>query len=102
MIEIHESDTGIVVYIQQERLDISIATKLLNDLQDILGKPGSGIILNLKSVTYMDSSVLGVLVNFQKKIKEAGKKLIVTGLSPSIKKIFELTKLNLFFTIKDG
>ena len=101
MIDIQESAESIVVNIPQERLDITVATKLLNDLQDILAKPPGTVILNLKLVNYMDSSVLGVLVNFQKKIKEAGKKLIVTGLSPSIKKIFELTKLNLFFTIKD-
>ena len=101
MIDIQEGSDSIVVNITQERLDITVATKLLNDLQDILSKTPVTVILNLRLVNYMDSSVLGVLVNFQKKIKEANKKLIVTGLSPSIKKIFELTKLNLFFTIKD-
>ncbi len=100
MFEVQESDSGIAVYIKQERLDLSVANKLLNDLQELLGRPGQGIVLNLRDVNYMDSSVLGILVTFQKKIKEADKKLVVTGLSPSIQKVFELTKLNLFFTIK--
>ena len=101
MIDVQETPSGIVVNLTQERLDITIANSLLQNLGDIITKPPKGIILNLRHVNYMDSAVLGVLVNFQKKIKDAGKTLVVTGLSPAIKKVFQLTKLDKFFKIQD-
>ena len=101
MLRIQETDNTSVVNVNQERLDISIAKKMLDSLQDVLVGSHKDIIINLRLVNYMDSSVLGVLVNFQKSAKDQGKNLIITGLSPSIKKIFELTKLDKYFEIRD-
>jgi len=101
MLKIQETENTSVINVNQERLDISIAKKMLDSLQDVLGGSHKEIIVNLRLVNYMDSSVLGVLVNFQKSVKDQGKNLVITGLSPSIRKIFELTKLDRFFEIRD-
>ncbi|MGL4874504.1 MAG: anti-sigma F factor antagonist [Clostridium sp.] len=51
------------------------------------------LILNFNSVTFMDSSGIGVVVGRQKKIKKNGGELYIVGVNRSISRVFELSGL---------
>lgn len=56
--------------------------------------------INLSAVDYIDSSGLGVLVGAHKRALESGGSVIVTGLTGTVQKLFELTRLTKVFDIR--
>ena len=57
------------------------------------------IIINLKETTYIDSSGIGALITSFSEVKKEGGVLKICETHETVKKIFALTKLNLFFKI---
>ncbi|ENZ02227.1 anti-sigma F factor antagonist [Clostridium thermobutyricum] len=51
------------------------------------------VILNFNSVTFMDSSGIGVVVGRQKKVSKNGGELYIAGANKSINRVFELSGL---------
>lgn len=49
------------------------------------------ILLNLQGLRFMDSSGLGVILGRYKRIKNAGGEMVVCAISPSIKRLFEMS-----------
>ncbi|WLD91897.1 anti-sigma F factor antagonist [Alkalihalobacillus sp. AL-G] len=49
------------------------------------------IILNLESLSFMDSSGLGVILGRYKLIKSQGGEMVVCSISPSVKRLFEMS-----------
>ncbi|MFW6007332.1 MAG: STAS domain-containing protein [Halanaerobiales bacterium] len=52
------------------------------------------LIIDLKSVPYLDSSGVGVIISLFKYLRERKGKLAITNLQPKVKRVCELTKLN--------
>lgn len=59
------------------------------------------IIINLDEVTYIDSTGIGTLISIKQMISGAKGELRLIHVTNSVKKIFELTKLNILFKIMD-
>ncbi len=59
------------------------------------------IIINLKETTYIDSSGIGALITSFSEVKKEGGVLKICEIHETVKKIFSLTKLDLFFKIYD-
>ena len=59
------------------------------------------IIINLDEVTYIDSTGIGTLISIRQIISGARGELRLIHVTNSVKKIFELTKLNMLFKILD-
>lgn len=51
------------------------------------------IILNLEQLSFMDSSGLGVILGRYKQIKNLQGEMVVCAISPSIKRLFEMSGL---------
>ena len=58
------------------------------------------VILDFASVEFMASSMLGKLVQVNKKCKEFRVKLKLSSISPEILEVFKITKLNKVFDIQ--
>lgn len=56
--------------------------------------------IDLSAVDYIDSSGLGVLVGIHKRALESGGSVTISGLTGTVKKLFELTRLTKVFDIK--
>lgn len=56
--------------------------------------------IDLKSVDYIDSSGLGVLVAIQKRALQSGGKVVIKGLQGTVKELFEMTRLTKVFEIQ--
>lgn len=51
------------------------------------------IVLNLKKLTFMDSSGLGVILGRYKHIKSLGGEMVVCSISPAVKRLFDMSGL---------
>ena len=60
------------------------------------------IIINLDEVTYIDSTGIGTLNSIRQMVSGAKGELRLIHVTNSVKKIFELTKLNMLFNIADN
>ena len=60
------------------------------------------LILDMKGISYMDSSGIGALVASQKKIKSKGGKFAMMNLKEDVLNILKLATLDQFFKIYDS
>lgn len=81
-------------------VDIYNVDSLKSQLDSIIHKKKTDIVLDCTSLKYIDSTGLGVLVSTLKKVKEAEKKIKIINLKPYIAKIFTLTGLDNIFEIE--
>lgn len=51
------------------------------------------VVINLEAVTFMDSSGLGVILGRYKEVLQLGGEMVVCSISPSIKRLFEMSGL---------
>ncbi|MDY0405651.1 anti-sigma F factor antagonist [Virgibacillus sp. 179-BFC.A HS] len=73
-------------------LDHHESEKLRKDWKEMLeSKPVKNVILNLESVTFMDSSGLGVVLGRYKEVLQLGGEMVVCSISPAVKRLFEMS-----------
>lgn len=71
-------------------------------LVEIKEKHTAKVYLNLKNVRYIDSSGIASLVEGLKASRDNGGRLILFGLSPSVREVMELSRLQKIFEIYDS
>jgi Ca-activated chloride channel family protein len=59
-------------------------------------------IMDMTNLNYIDSSGIGTLIQISNWLKNRGGMIVITNVQGNVEKIFELTKLNEFFIIKDS
>jgi anti-sigma B factor antagonist len=59
------------------------------------------ILLNFSSVEFLSSAALGKLITLDKKVKAHNGQLRLSNIRPEIFEVFQITKLNRLFDIKD-
>ena len=64
------------------------------------GGPERALVLDLSHLAYAGSSVLGLLVNVRQKVKEAGGRLVLCGLSDRLLQTFRTCSLERLFVIR--
>ncbi|MEC5422340.1 anti-sigma F factor antagonist [Virgibacillus sp. C22-A2] len=75
-------------------LDHHEAEVLRNKWKDMIYKNAvKHVILNLESVTFMDSSGLGVVLGRYKEVLQLGGEMVVCSISPPVKRLFEMSGL---------
>jgi anti-sigma B factor antagonist len=71
-------------------------------LGEIKEKHTRKVLLNLKNVRYIDSSGIASLVEGLKASRDNGGRLILYGLSSSVREVMELSRLQKIFEIYDS
>jgi anti-anti-sigma factor len=56
-------------------------------------------VVDLSNATYMGSSMLGLFVNIRERIRQSGGRVVLSGMSPQLLKIFQTCCLEKLFTI---
>ncbi|WP_420038586.1 anti-sigma F factor antagonist [Parageobacillus thermoglucosidasius] len=75
-------------------LDHHTAEELREKATDALERESiRHIVLNLEHLTFMDSSGLGVILGRYKQIKNLGGEMIVCSISPTVKRLFDMSGL---------
>lgn len=80
-------------------LDGVSAGQLRKEVSDIVAEGADTVLLDLKDVTFIDSSGLGVLVATLKMVRAAGGKLVICSINDQVKMLFELTSMDRVFEI---
>ena len=94
-------DVTVVSFVDRKILDeqnIQIIGEQLFKLVEEQGK--RKILLNFSNVEYLSSAALGKLITLNKKAQAAGGRLILCNIDPQIYEVFEITRLDKFFSIE--
>lgn len=75
-------------------LDIATAPRLQTVMRGIEETGHSAVVFDLTNVTFCDSSGLGAIVTIHEELAAGGGSLQLTGLSPSLRKVVEITGLS--------
>ena len=82
-------------------IDMSTAPVLRKALLEVIETPVERLLIDLGGVGYIDSSGVGTIVELRRRIDRSGSDLVLTGLQERVRSVFEITKLDKFFTILD-
>jgi anti-sigma B factor antagonist len=96
------SEQGTTVVAVSGEIDVATAPQLQECLHSLIAGGKTTLILDLLSVTFLDSTALGVLVGALKRCREEGGDLHLVVTDPRIIKIFEITGLTTVFPIADS
>ena len=98
--EIKTRKEGEVVIISLEgEVDISATELIREKFKKLLEEKKEAILVDMTKVSYIDSSGLGLLVEARQEMEKYSGEIKLFGLSSDVQKVFELTRLNNFFSI---
>lgn len=88
------------IFTIQGELDVHNVKNLRSEVLESLEKGAWTYIIDMKSIDYLDSSGLGMLVFLKKEVLRNGGQLSIVNLQDSVLNVFKLTKLDDFFDLK--
>lgn len=80
-------------------LDSTKASQFRHHISDVVNTNADVILVDLKDVTFIDSSGLGALVVALKSVRAAGRKMYICSINAQIKMLFELTSMDRVFEV---
>ena len=87
-----------IVNINLTRVTMDVASALKELMDEIINAEQNKLIVNLTQCEFIDSSILGVLVNSIKKATKVGGDLRLVGLQPEVHQMMELTRMYRIFS----
>lgn len=98
--KIQMTSRGDVQVIELEgELDFHSSPELRSKLGEITGKQAPKILIDLKKIEYMDSSGIATFVEAFQKTKRYNGRLVLAELTPAVRGVFEIAKLESIFEI---
>ncbi|MDP2922519.1 MAG: STAS domain-containing protein [Candidatus Omnitrophota bacterium] len=94
-----KSNNGVTICNLAGEININSSPKIKKVLTKLIAKKTTKITIDLSRVTYIDSSGLAMLIEMLKNTKLSGGSLELSSLTPRIKNIFEIKKLDRLFDI---
>lgn len=92
-------DDGIqIVKVNTERIDAAMAIQFKEDMRHATDDGPDRVILDLGKVEFIDSSGLGAIVAAMKQL-DGARRLDLAGLTPTVDKVFRLTRMDTVFRL---
>ena len=88
----------LIVVALEDRIDAAGAIQFKDRMREIAQTPSARVMLDLSRVAFLDSSGLGAVVAVMK-LLGPDRKLELAGLTPTVEKVFRLTRMDTIFTI---
>ncbi|WP_435257560.1 STAS domain-containing protein [Thioclava sp. FR2] len=100
--QLHSSETadGLIVHVDETRIDAACAIDFKEAMRKVTAQPTAKVILDLSKVGFIDSSGLGAVVAVRKMLGP-DRALELACLSPSVEKVFRLTRMDRIFAIHE-
>lgn len=83
------------------RLDAVSAPELREEFREFIASGHNRLVLDLAGVSFIDSSGISVIITLLKAATAQGGDVVVAKLTPSVKTLLELTRLNNVFRAYD-
>lgn len=87
-----------VIKVQDDRIDAAVAIQFKDKMRELTDSAPPGVLLDLSRVEFLDSSGLGAVVAAFKQASP-DRRLELAGLTPTVEKVFKLTRMDSVFTI---
>lgn len=87
-----------VITVEEDRIDAAVAIRFKDRMRELTDTGPARVLLDLTRVGFLDSSGLGAVVAAYKQIGP-DRKLELAGLTPTVDKVFKLTRMDSVFTI---
>lgn len=81
------------------RLDVTNVNQFRREVSDIAAQKPKFLLINLKDISFMDSSGLGALVASLKIIRSTGGELALCSPNDQVKMLFDLTSMGTIFKV---
>lgn len=95
-------DVTVVRFVDRKILEEANIQELGLELFQLVESEGrKHLLLNFGTVDFLSSAALGKLITLDKKVKAHGGKLKLCNIRPEIYEVFQITKLNKLFDIKE-
>lgn len=88
----------ISVQVMEDRIDAATAIQFKERMRDVTGNGDQRVVLDLARVQFLDSSGLGAIVAVRK-LLGPDRVMELSGLTPTVEKVFRLTRMDTIFTI---
>ena len=88
----------LVIRVAEDRIDAAGAIQFKERMRDIAATGDQRMVLDLARVQFLDSSGLGAIVAV-KKLLGPDRRLDLSSLTPTVEKVFRLTRMDSIFTI---
>lgn len=89
-----------IITVSADRIDAAIAIQFKEDMRQMTSDAPDRVILDLTQVDFIDSSGLGAIVSAMKTLR-SDMRLDLAGLSPTVRKVFRLTRMDTVFQLFD-
>ncbi|MDJ0629252.1 MAG: STAS domain-containing protein [Rhodobacter sp.] len=98
--QLNRQDFGdaMVITVGEPRIDAAVAIQFKDRLRELTGNGPDRVVLDLGQVGFLDSSGLGAVVAALKQLGP-GRTLELAALTPTVEKVFRLTRMDTVFTI---
>jgi len=93
-----EVGDALVVSVQDARIDAAVAVRFKSRLMELAETPSERVVLDLSKVDFLDSSGLGAVVGAMKQLGRS-RKLDLAGMTPTVEKVFRITRMDRIFRI---
>ncbi len=80
-------------------LDFHSSPDLRRELTKLVEHQAAKVIIDFKKVSYIDSSGLATFVELFQRMKRYGGKLVLFNLTPAVRSVFEISKLDSIFKL---
>lgn len=98
-INIERPEQGVIVIAPSADIDMSRSPELRTSIRQEMGSGVHKLIVDLEDVHYMDSSGLATLVEAMRNASNSNTKLVICNMNQKVSAIFEIARLDSFFTI---
>lgn len=100
-LETERHDETLLIKVIAERIDAAAALEFKESMRNATAEGPHHVILDLGMVAFIDSSGLGAVVAVLKQINSEGK-MELCALTPTVQKLFKLTRLDSIFVVHDS
>ncbi len=99
-VTVARAQNALVISVLESRLDAAVAISFKDIIRDLSGTDAGPVILDLGQVEFLDSSGLGAIVGVMKMLGP-DRPLEIAALTPNVRKLFRLTRMDTVFKIHD-
>lgn len=92
------SGDRLVIKVAEARIDAAVAIEFKERMRDMIKDAPERVVLELSNVGFLDSSGLGAVVAVMKLLAPE-RRLELAGLTPTVEKVFRLTRMDSVFVI---
>lgn len=91
-----------IVRLTHPELDSVTSEQLSLELGELAERVGAAsVVLDLSSVSFLQSTALGAMITFRNRLKGLGARVVLAGLAPRIRRAVAVTRLDVLFGVYD-